>query len=479
MPRRNLYLLLAVAVVSLVCYQKAQKNRYAQIIGDVMDEVERRYVEPVQGSELFSRAVEGMLGHLDEYSGYLSPQSSTDLEETLTQQFGGIGVHITIDPQTRQWIVLSPIMGSPAYEAGIRAGDQIVQIDGQSTLSMPAREVHERIRGKPGDPVVLTILHADDPTPREIKLVRTVIHVPSVLGDTRHSDGKWNFWLTGHQRIGYVRIETFGEKTAAELEEVLKQLTAHPLRGLILDLRNDPGGLLDQAVEVCRLLVDSGVIVTTRGRGGQIRATYSAQPQHAVFAGFPMAVLVNKSTASASEIVAACLQDHGRAVIIGQRTWGKGVIQEVIPLGQGRGSIRLTTSSYWRPSGRNIQRTRTATDKDDWGVLPDKGYEVVMSEEEQDRWFEWRKARDSGRPVAEAQPPAKAAGKAEPAAAKPEPPAKTEPPVAAQPPTAKTKPSPAKAAAGIDAALAIDRPLVKAIEYLEQLAQRKPRKEER
>lgn len=477
MPRRNLYLLLAVAVVSLVCYQKAQRNRYAQIVGDVMDEVQRRYVEPVQGNELFERAVEGILGHLDEYSGYLSPKTSSDLDETLSQQFGGIGVQITIDPQSQRWIVFSPIAGSPADEAGIRAGDEILKIDGQSTLNMPAREVHELIRGKPGDAVVLTVRHADDAAPREVKLVRTIIHVPSVLGDTRQSDGKWNFWLAGHERIGYVRIETFGAKTATELEEVLKQLTARPLRGLILDVRDDPGGLMDAAIDVCRLFVDKGVILTTRGRGGQIRKTYDAQPPHTVFTGFPMAVLVNKSTASASEIVAACLQDHGRAVIIGQRTWGKGVIQELVPLGQNRGAMRLTTASYWRPSGRNIQRTRTATDKDDWGVLPDKGYEVVVNAQEQERWWQWRKARDSGRPAAEAKSPAKTAAdgpptaQAQPAAAQP---------AAAQATAAKlaaAKPPP-KSAAEVDGALAADRPLVKAVEYIEQLAQRKPRRED-
>ena len=184
--------------------------------------------------------MEGMLGHLDEYSGYLGPKSSDNLEETLTQQFGGIGVQFTIDPQSQRWIVFSPIAGSPADEAGILAGDEILKIDGTSTASMPAGEVHQRIRGKPGDAVVLTVRPADGSAPRDVKLVRSIIHVPSVLGDTRHSDGKWDFWLSGHQRIGYVRIETFGERTAAELAEVLKQLTARPLRGLILDLRDDP-----------------------------------------------------------------------------------------------------------------------------------------------------------------------------------------------------------------------------------------------
>ena len=236
---------------------------------------------------------------------------------------------------------------------------------------------------------------------------------------------------------------------------------------------------MESAIEVCQSFVDSGTILTTRGRGGQIRKRYDAQPSHPVFTGFPMAVLVNKSTASASEIVAACLQDHGRAVIIGQRTWGKGVIQELIRLGEGRGSMRLTTSTYWRPSGRNIQRGRTATDKDDWGVLPDKGYEVVVSGPEQECWWEWRKARDSGRPLPEAKPaarPAAAARQAGPAATD-----KAAHPLAPQPSApqpAASQPAAARPAAGVDAELAVDRPLVKAVEYIEQLAQRKPGRED-
>jgi len=409
MPRRNLYLLLIVGLVSLVCYHKVQKNRYGQILADVMNEVERRYVEPVSAGELFEGSVRGMLSKLDDYSAYLTPRQMTELEESLEQQFGGIGVEISTDPKTRQVIVLSPMVGGPAYEAGVRAGDQILRIDGTTIQGLSLKDVHDRIRGKPGQPVVLTVMHEGQSTPHDLPIVRAIIRVDTVLGDRRRADGTWDFLLPGKPRLGYVRIVSFGERTAQEVKAALVQLTQQPLEGLILDLRSDPGGLLEQAVEVCRLFVEPGAIVTIRGRNGVVRRAYEADAP-GEFRGFPIAVLVNNYTASAAEIVAACLQDQGRAVIVGQRTFGKGSVQEIIQLGEARGSIKLSTATYWRPSGRNIQRPRSDGDKDDWGVLPDKGYQVAVDDAEHEKWLQWRKARDSrsANPAADDQDPRQA-----------------------------------------------------------------------
>jgi carboxyl-terminal processing protease len=401
MPRRNLYLLFAALLVSIVCCQKVQKNRYGAVLVEVLDLIEHRALEPVAGSELFAGAVEGMTGKLDEYSAYIAPEPYQEFQETMDQEFGGVGIEVIQDPKTKQLLVASPLAGTPAYEAGIRAGDKILRINGQATQGMSLQDTVRRMRGKKGEPVTLTVLHEGAPKPEDITIVRAVIRVDSVLGDSRNSDGSWNFFLAGSDHIGYLRVNSFGEKTAEEMSEALKGLSKQAMRGLILDLRDNPGGLVDAAVKVCDLFIDSGVIVTTRSRGGDIRRAYSATTTGA-FTKVPLAVLVNKYSASASEIVAACLQDYNRAVIVGQRTWGKGTVQEVIDLDDGHGALKLTTASYWRPSGKNINRTKDATSSDAWGVLPTPGYEVAVTADELGEWVRWRRNRDLRKLAADA-----------------------------------------------------------------------------
>ncbi len=395
MPRRNFHLLLVFAALSLVCYLNA--DRYGQILVYAMDQIDDRYLEKIDRSELFQGAMQGMVSRLDEYSAYISPAAVEQFQESLDQKFGGLGMQVSLDPQTKQLTVMSPMVGTPAYEAGIRAGDKILRIDNQSTQGLSLRDAVDRMRGKPGEPILLSILHVGDDKPIDVKIVRDVIQVDTVLGDTREPDGAWNYFLEGHDRIGYLRVNTFAEKTPEELEHALKWLTKHRMRGLILDLRNDPGGLLTAAIDVCDLFVDSGVIVTTRRRDGRIRETFTAGKRH-TYTGFPMAVLINQYSASASEIVAACLQDHNRAVVVGQRSWGKGTVQEVIDLESGQGVLKLTTASYWRPNGRNIHRTSDAEDNGHWGVSPNKGYEVKVEGEELTKLLGDRLHRDVYRP---------------------------------------------------------------------------------
>ncbi len=312
-----------------------------------------------------------------------------------------------LDPATKQLTVASPLFGAPAFEAGVRPRDKILRIDGRSTQGLSLEDASDLIRGKPGTTVVLTVLHEGESEPVEIRVVRADIRVSTVLGDTRNADGSWNYFLAGHDRIGYVRIHSFAEQTAEELQRVVQALLVENMRGLVLDLRDDPGGVLQAAVNVCDLFIRSGVIVSTRFRDGTVRQSFAAT-EEGTLPDFPLAVIVNNYSASASEIVAACLQDHGRAVIVGERTFGKGTVQEIVDLPGNEGAIKVTTASYWRPSGRNINRGKNAGEQDEWGVTPNPGYEVKLEGEALARLVRWRHERGMSRPVA-AAPPAPAA----------------------------------------------------------------------
>jgi carboxyl-terminal processing protease len=393
MPRRNLLILLVVALVALVCYQRVEKNPYARVLADAMSTIERRALEPVKDSQLFERAMDGMLDSLDQNSAYLTPDDLEKFEESIDLQFAGVGMELGLDPETKQLTVLSPLVGSPAHRAGILAGDRILRVGKTATEGMSLNEAIMLLHGKPGEPVTLSILHPGEEKPKEVRLVREIVQVASVLGDTRNADGSWNFFLAGRDRIGYIRISSFTDETVVELRDALAWLTAHDMRGLVLDLRDDPGGYLDAAVDVCDLFLRSGAIVTTKRRSGQTSRVCTASG-NAPFVDFPLALVVNQQTASAAEIVAACLQDNHRAVVVGQRSFGKGTVQEIVHLGQEYGAMKLTTASYWRPSGRNIQRPPRATAKDQWGVSPNEGFQVVLDKDEFEHWQLWRAERD-------------------------------------------------------------------------------------
>lgn len=392
MPRRNLGWILAIGFLWLV--SSLNTSREAQVVSYVLEEIEHRALEPADRKTLLAGALEGMMEKLDPHSAYLPPKEFQEFEEELDQQFGGVGIHVLLDPKTQQLTVVTPLYGSPAYQAGVRAGDRIIRIDGQPTQGMSLQAAAGRLRGKPGDPVQLTIQRPGQTEPFDLTIVRAVIQVDSVLGDRRDSEGRWQFWLPGYDRIGYIRIENFGEQTVQELRRTLDSLTQAGMKGLILDLRNNPGGLLSAAVGVCELFLNEGTIVTTRDRSGEVKREYAASGMQ-IYRGFPIAVLVNQYSASASEIVAACLQDHRLAVIVGQRTYGKGTVQEILELEPALGAVKLTTASYWRPSGQDINRSKTATEKDPWGVRPDSGYEVALEEKERARLIRWRQRRDA------------------------------------------------------------------------------------
>lgn len=371
-----------------------------KMLVDTMDQVERNYVRGISRRELVEAAIDGILRKLDPYSAYIGPKELDDFRGSVESEFGGIG--ITLDG--RQLKVLSPLVGTPAYKAGVLAGDRIVEIDGQSTEDLPLQEVVRRLKGPIGSQVVLTVIHPGKSQRETISITRAQIHIETVLGDRRKPDDSWDFMLDREKRIGYLRVTAFSRDTADELRAALESLQKEKFAGLIVDLRNNPGGLLGSAIEVSDLFLAEGEIVSTSGRNAPERK-WTAQKENS-FLGFPMVVLVNRYSASASEIVAACLQDHKRAKIMGERTWGKGSVQNVVSLEQGQSALKLTTSTYHRPSGKNIHRFPDAKDDDEWGVSPDDGYKLQLEPREMLALASQRVRRDIVQPKSSPATPA-------------------------------------------------------------------------
>lgn len=431
----------AQSVSSEKAQPKDQENVYElqKLLVDTLDQVQRSYVKDLSRRELIEAAIRGLLRELDPYSDYISPDEMRQFQTTVEAEFGGIGIQITIEEG--QLKVMSPLVGTPAYRAGLIAGDQIVEIDGKSTANITVDEAVRRLKGEPGSKVTLTIIHPGRSDRQTVTLTREVIHIETVLGDHRKPDDTWDFMLDRQKGIGYVRITGFSRDTARELRAVLEDLKKQNLRGLILDLRFNPGGLLTSAIEISDLFIPSGRIVSTSGRNSEERI-WEAHKE-GTFEGFPIVVLVNRFTASASEIVAACLQDHKRAVIMGERTWGKGSVQNVIPLEEQRSALKLTTASYRRPSGKNIHRFPDAKDSDEWGVMPDKGYELKLDDGELLALLDDRRHKDILKPK-EPQPAGQSpAGVAEPGPAPAASPAPQTPlaPSPDAPSSAATKPA--------------------------------------
>jgi carboxyl-terminal processing protease len=312
------------------------------LLQDVARVVQRNYVEPVKGDELTEDALKGMLTRLDPHSDYMDSDQYQQMTAVTRGQFGGIGIELTLEGKVPE--VISPIDGTPAANAGIEPGDRIVKIDGLATTGMDVETVVKRLRGTPGSRVTLEIARADRP-PFDVTLTRNTIRVVSVKSALKGD------------KIGYARITTFTENTATELADAIAKMKAQAhgrLNGFVLDLRNDPGGLLDAAVDVTGEFVDGGVVVTTKGRNRDDDRVYRAPVAGNLIPGVPMVVLVNSASASAAEIVAGALQDDHRATVMGTRSFGKGSVQTIIPI-EGHGALRLTTALYYTPSGRSIQ----------------------------------------------------------------------------------------------------------------------------
>lgn len=399
MSHRNFLLLLVTTVVSYVCYVQGAQNPYGRYVANGLAAIEDNSLEPVPSHELFDDAMEGMVkalaDHGDQHSQFLSETKAGQLRSEIHQQVGGIGEHAAFVGEPPQLTIVGPPdPGTPAAKANLTPGVRISQIDGKATGGMRLDDALALIRGEPGTSLRLLVVRSPKATPEEIELVRAIIPTESILGERRAADGHWLFTPEDDPRIAHVRIVSFGERTAYEFGTIMKQLESQGVQGIVLDLRDNAGGSLSAAVAVCESLVAAGkTIVETRGRDHEVRQRY-ASTSDGLYRDLPVAVIVNQRSASAAEIVAACLQDHGRAVVVGERSFGKGTVQQLVPLESGRSLLKLTWASFWRPNGANVHRTRGATESGAWGVQPDEGYECKLSPAEYEAYQQYRDKRD-------------------------------------------------------------------------------------
>ena len=341
---------------------KSELYQQLNLFGDVLERVRRDYVEPVEEKTLIENAINGMLTALDPHSSYMNPKAYKDMQVQTKGEFGGLGIEVTMDNGVIK--VVSPIDDTPAAKAGIQAGDLIFALDGEPVQGLTLQEAVEKMRGKPGTPLKISVRRAGK-DPFDVSLTREIIKVRSVRSRLEGGD------------IGYIRITSFTEQTNSgviDAVEKLKKEAGNKLKGYILDLRNNPGGLLDQAIAVSDDFLDKGEIVSVKARKSDDVQRWNAK-QGDIANGLPIVVLVNGGSASASEIVAGALQDHRRAIILGTRSFGKGSVQTIMQV-TGGGAIRLTTALYFTPSGRSIQKE---------GIKPDIEVEPAKIENVQAR----------------------------------------------------------------------------------------------
>jgi carboxyl-terminal processing protease len=419
MSRSNLYWLLGVTAVALFGFaislsapprvwsstsREREKNdyKYANLFMSILHEVRDKYVQdldPEREDKLVEDMINGGLERLDPHSAYINPRQYKHFDKQSEGKFGGIGIQVGYDANNRTHLtVVTPMVGTPAYDAGVQAGDAIVKIDGKSTESMRMEDAVDLIQGDPGQKIVLTVLHEGEKEPIDVAITRAVIQVPSVQGDLRKPGNpkEWDYLIDKENKIGYLRLTTFSKTAPAEMRAAIEAMQKEGVRGVILDLRNNPGGLLRSAVEISDLFLTEGKIVSTKGRNHKDEV-YEAKAEGTLltpYEKYPMVVLINKYSASASEILSAALQDHDRAVIVGERSYGKGSVQNIILMEHDTSALKLTTASYWRPSGKNIHRFPDSKETDEWGVKPNKGFEVPLKDEERIEYLRWRGDRD-------------------------------------------------------------------------------------
>ncbi|MFC7048255.1 S41 family peptidase [Emcibacter nanhaiensis] len=338
----------------------ANSDTYKQLnlFGDVFERIRSQYVKEVKDEELIEAAINGMLASLDPHSSYLNPKNFEDMQVQTRGEYGGLGLEVTQESGVVK--VVSPIDDTPAERAGIKAGDYITHLDGEQVMGLTLNEAVEKMRGEVGEPIVLTVVRKGEKAPLEISITRDVIKIKSVR-------------YRVEDEIGYVRITSFTENTEENLKEALsaiKEELGDNMQGVVLDLRNNPGGLLDQAIAVSDAFLDRGEVVSTRTRNDRSVQRYNARKGDLI-GGKSLVVLINGGSASASEIVAGALQDHQRGVVVGTQSFGKGSVQTVIPLGA-NGAMRLTTAYYFTPSGTSIQGD---------GITPDVVVEQLRLED--------------------------------------------------------------------------------------------------
>ena len=334
--------------------------RELNLFGDVFERVRADYVEKPDDSKLVESAINGMLAGLDPHSSYMDPKSFRDMQVQTRGEFGGLGIEVTMEDGLVK--VVAPIDDTPAAKAGVMANDVITHLDDEAVQGLTLNQAGDKMRGPVNTKIKLTIMRKGADKPIEVSIVRDIIRVKSVRWHPEGGD------------VGYIRITQFNEQTTDGLKQAINdlnaQLGADKIKGYVVDLRNNPGGLLDQAISVSDTFLEKGEIVSTRGRNPEETQRFNARPGD-MTKGKPVIVLINGGSASASEIVAGALQDHKRATLIGTRTFGKGSVQTIIPLGAGNGALRLTTARYYTPSGRSIQAKGISPDIEVLQDVPD------------------------------------------------------------------------------------------------------------
>ncbi|MDX1928733.1 MAG: S41 family peptidase [Pirellulaceae bacterium] len=406
MPVRNIQILLLVMFVSVACCVQAERLKYAGKIGYAIGLIEQNYVEEVDPQDLYVAAMQGIVSRLDQNSAFIPPQKYQEFQEVIEQQFGGVGILIEGPPVVKRLTVVAPILGSPAFEAGVQPGDVILEINGESTEGLEANDATSKMRGPVGAPVTIKVQRMNSSETAVMTIIRADVQVDSVFGDHIQSDSKWNYFLEEDPRIAYIRVTLFGERTTEEFRSAIEAVK-DTAKAIVIDLRSNPGGILRSAVDMCDMLLDRGVIVSTRGRNEQFGSERVADHDVLLPLGIPMVVLVNGDSASASEIMAACLKDSGRAMVAGQRSYGKGTVQQVFDLQDNQTAIKVTTAKFYRPNGKNIHRSENSTESDDWGVSPDPELlQLITPLEELYLYKRWNSRGDPRLTSAAEKPPA-------------------------------------------------------------------------
>jgi len=385
-PAAGILLLTVLAVWYIAASRQAAQADMVygklKVFGDVLSVIQNSYVEEVKVDDLVTGAIKGMIQNLDPHSSYLTPDMMKQVEVETRGMFGGLGIEIGIKDGVLT--VIAPIEDTPAFRAGLKAMDRIVRIEKESTKDLTVMDAVKRLRGEPGTKVTIWVMREGFAEAKSFTITRDIIKIKSVKSKPL-GDG-----------IGYVKLLQFQQDSDTEMGKAIDALLAEKggLRGLVLDLRNNPGGLLDQAVKVADMFVDSGLIVYTDGRLESQKSKWASHKE-GTYSDFPMVVLVNAGSASASEIVAGALQDHGRAILLGTKTFGKGSVQTILPLEDGS-ALRLTTARYYTPNGRSIQATGIEPDievRD--GREPSEGHPGAIREKDIERHLKGEQEEES------------------------------------------------------------------------------------
>lgn len=381
-------LALAAAIAVPVLARQASVFNQLDLLVDVRHQIVSEYVEEPNQEVMIQNAVRGMVDALnDDYTLYIPPEELKDFDKSIRGTFSGIGAEVDIHENRLR--IVSPLEESPAWKAGIMAGDIILDIDGTSTLNMTITDAISRLTGQEGTPVKLRVRH-DTGEETVLNITRARINVATVKGIRRNGESKWDFMLDEANGVGYIRISQFTEGTAHDVRAALDSLIARNARGVILDMRFNPGGLLESAVEISDMFLDADKrIVSIKGRVVPERVEMSKQ--EGTIPPLPIVVLANEGSASASEVVAGALSDNSRALFVGTRTFGKGSVQQIMMLDDGQGALKITNAYYYLPNGRNIHRREG---KDTWGVDPSEGCYVPMTPEAMKKMIEVRRAGD-------------------------------------------------------------------------------------